>query len=155
MPARFLSHVGICVADLDRSIQFYCNVLDFEEIHRLHVNGPEAAQLIQLGGDMELDAVYLQRDGVRIELLHYPVPGSVGKPEARPLNGLGLTHLSFRVEDLPAMIDAIIAAGGRLLEGTQIYNEAYRAGAVFLTDPDGTRIELVESPGDPTSLPGA
>jgi len=155
MPAQFFSHVGICVSDLESSIRFYCDVLGFREIHRLHVNGPQAAALLELGEDLELDAVYLLRDGVRIELLHYPVPGHVGESKPKPMNGLGLTHLSLRVDDLHGMIEAVVGAGGTLIESTSIYSAEYKAGAVFLTDPDGTRIELVEAPGDPSSLPGA
>ena len=34
-------------------------------------------------------------------------------------------------------------------------DERVGVGAVFVTDPDGTRIELVQSPGDPSKLPGA
>jgi lactoylglutathione lyase len=155
MPAQYFSHVGICVSELERSIRFYCDVLGFREIHRLRVSGPEAAVLLELGEDLDLEAVYLLRDGVRIELLHYPVPGHVGEAKPKPMNGLGLTHLSLRVDDLPGMIEAVMGAGGSLIESTRIYSEEYKAGAVFLTDPDGTRIELVEAPGDPTSLPGA
>jgi hypothetical protein len=29
-----------------------------------------------------------------------------------------------------------------------------RTRAAFVTDPDGTRVELVEAPGDPAALPG-
>lgn len=155
MPAQFLSHVGICVSDLQRALRFYCEGLGFQEIHRLHVNGPEAAALLQLDEDLELDVVYLLRDGVRIELLHYPTPGSVGEGTPGPMNRLGMTHFSFRVSDLPLTIEALGDLGGACVEGTRIYSEAYKAGAVFVTDPDGTRIELVETPGDPTSLPGA
>jgi catechol 2,3-dioxygenase-like lactoylglutathione lyase family enzyme len=148
-----LSHIGICVSDLDASIRFYAEGLGFSERHRLLVTGAEAEQLLELE-KLELEAVYLERDGTRIELLHYRSPGHVGEPVPRPINRLGLTHLSMRVSDLDAAIRNLVSLGATLIEGTQMYNPAYEAGAVFLADPDGVRIELVQSPTDPDSLPG-
>jgi len=73
----------------------------------------------------------------------------------RPMNQLGLTHLSFRVDDLAATLQMIEKAGFAVLERTRIDIPAFEAGAVFITDPDGTLIELVQSPGDPSAPPGA
>jgi catechol 2,3-dioxygenase-like lactoylglutathione lyase family enzyme len=148
-----LSHIGLCVSDLDRSLAFY-RALGFEERSRLHLSGEPSAQLLELD-DVELTAVYLERDGTRIELLHYPSPGHVGDGAARPMNGLGLTHLSVRVDDLDTVASALDQAGGRVLEHSRIEIRAASTRAVFVTDPDGTRIELVEAPGDPSALPGA
>jgi catechol 2,3-dioxygenase-like lactoylglutathione lyase family enzyme len=47
------------------------------------------------------------------------------------------------------------AAGVRILDRTRIDIPAFEAGAVFVTDPDGTLIELVQAPGDPSVPPGA
>jgi len=154
MPVQLLSHIGICVSDLEASIRLYCDGLGFREIHRLKVAGKAAEQLLQLE-DLALTAVYLERDGVRIELLHYPSPGHVGEATPRPMNALGLTHLSLRVDDLEGTLGALRAAGAVVLEPTQMFNPEYGAGAAFVTDPDGTRIELVQAPGDPAGLPGA
>ena len=71
------------------------------------------------------------------------------------MNALGLTHLSFRVEDLEAVTARLVALGGRVLEDTRVDNPRYGASVLFLVDPDGTRIELVQQPGDPNSLPGS
>jgi len=148
-----LSHLGLCVADLDRARRFWCEGLGFREVGALRVAGEPSATLLELP-DVELDAVYLERDGVRLELLHYPTPGHTGTPEARPMNALGLTHLSFRVEDVPETAAALVALGARERPGTRVGNPEFAAGAVFLTCPDGSRIELVSMPGDPGRLPG-
>jgi catechol 2,3-dioxygenase-like lactoylglutathione lyase family enzyme len=147
-----LSHIGLCVSDLERSVVFY-RALGFEERARLNVSGEPSAQLLELEG-VDLRAVYLERDGTRIELLHYPSPGHVGDGAACPMNSLGLTHLSLRVDDLDAVADALALAGGRILERSRIGIPAAKTRAIFVTDPDGTRIELVEAPGDPHGLPG-
>jgi len=149
-----LSHIGICVAQLERSVRFYRDVFGFRELSRLDVEGADSARLLDLPGG-KLEAVYLERDGTRIELLYYPEAGHVPVDAPRPMNLAGLTHLSFRVADIDAVLAAAEEAGGRCLTGTRIDHPAWHSAAVFVTDPDGLRIELLQAPGDPDALPGA
>jgi catechol 2,3-dioxygenase-like lactoylglutathione lyase family enzyme len=149
-----LSHVGLCVADLERSLRFYVEGLGFRERSGLDLEGEPSATLLELPG-VALRARWLERDGTRLELLHFPRPGSVGDARPRPMNALGLTHLSFRVADLSAALARLEALGGRALTHTRVENHRLGMRAIFLADPDGTRIELIEGPGDPEALPGA
>jgi len=149
-----LTHIGLCVSDCERSLQFYRDVLGFRYLSELQLAGEPSSTLLQLP-DVELRAIYLERDGTRIELLHYPVPGHQGDGAPRPMNQLGLTHLSLRVDDLGGLLASLRAAGVRILDRTRIDIPAFEAGAVFVTDPDGTLIELVQAPGDPSAPPGA
>ena len=153
MAIQHLSHIGLCVADLAESLRFYTQGLGFRERHRLEVAGEHAERLLEIPG-LDLEAVYLERDGVCIELLHYRAPGHVGDDAARPMNARGLTHLSLVTDDLDGDLDRLQAIGGRVLDRTRIDNPAYNSSVVFVLDPDGTRIELVERPGDPRRLPG-
>ncbi len=153
MTITHLSHIGVCVADLGTALRFYTEGLGFRETHRLEVSGEHAERLLEIPG-LALEVVYLVRDGTCIELLHYREPGHRDGVSPRPMNARGLTHLSLRTDDLEGDVTALRALGGRLLEGTRIDNPAYSAACVFMTDPDGTRIELVERPGDQRDLPG-
>jgi catechol 2,3-dioxygenase-like lactoylglutathione lyase family enzyme len=154
MQVQRLSHIGICVTDLEASVVFYRDALGFSELSRLEVSGSEPERLLELK-DVALHAVYLERDGTRIELLHFDSPGETGGPGPRPVNQTGLTHLSFRVTSLDDTIAAVESRGGQVLESTRIQSPRYETSAIFVTDPDGLRIELLESPGDPNALPGA
>ncbi len=154
MAIQYLSHIGLCVDDLEASLRFYVLGLGFREIHRLQVEGEHAERLLDLPG-LALQVVYLERDGTRIELLHYTSPGAQGDASAKPMNVRGFTHFSLRTDDLDADVANLEALGGGLLDRTRIHNPDYEASAVFLTDPDGIRIELVQTPGDPDRLPGA
>ena len=149
-----LTHIGICVSDLERSLRFYRDLLGFKYISELEVAGEPSDTLLELR-DVKLRAVYLERDGTRIELLHYTSPGSEGDGAPTPMNRLGLTHLSLRVDDLEGLLKQLEKAGVRSLKATNVYNPRFQAGAIFITDPDGTRIELVMAPGDPARPPGA
>jgi catechol 2,3-dioxygenase-like lactoylglutathione lyase family enzyme len=138
------SHLGLCVADLERSLRFYCDGLGFREASRLEVKGEPSDTLLELS-DVELEAVYLLRDGFCLELLHYRAPGATGSAAPRAMNAVGLTHLSVRVASLDATAQRLAALGGRVLEQTRIDNPGLGALALFLVDPDGARIELVET----------
>jgi catechol 2,3-dioxygenase-like lactoylglutathione lyase family enzyme len=154
MVVRF-THVGICVADLPRARRFYCEGLGFTQVSELRISGEPAATLLQMP-EVDLHAVYLERDGMRIELLHYIVPRcSVPESNARSLNQVGLTHLSMRVDDLHRTLGDLERVGAATIEHSRIAIPDFNAAAVFVRDPDGTLIELVQAPGDPALPPGA
>src|SRR5262249_37565134 len=151
LPIQRLTHVGICVSDLERSLRFYRDLLGFSLEHQLEVAGEPTDTLLRLRGT-KLRALYLTRDGVRIELLHFASPPAPAARE-RVMNEHGLTHLSFRVADLDAMLAALRAAGVGVLEETVLRFPEFQSAACFITDPDGQLIELVEAPGDPAAPP--
>jgi catechol 2,3-dioxygenase-like lactoylglutathione lyase family enzyme len=140
-----ISHIGLCVSDRSRSRHFYESALGFRHVSDLDVKGEHASRLLRLK-DVELCAVYLERDGVTIELLDYASPGHSDDASPRVVNRLGLTHLSLKVDDLDAALAPIAGAGGRVLEETRI-EPGGGVKAVFVVDPDGTPIELVQYPG--------
>lgn len=153
IPLLRLTHVGIGVSDMERSLRFYRDLLGFQYEHELRVEGEPSDTLLRLR-DVSLHAVYLVRDGVRIELLHFVRPLA---PPARPraMNERGLTHLSFRVADLEVTVAALRAAGERVLDETIIRFPEFQSAACFIVDPDGQLIELVQTPGDPAAPPRA
>ena len=58
--------------------------------------------------------------------------------------------VEVEVESLEEVIDKLVPLGAKVLEQTRVRNDAFDADLVYLTDPDGMRIECVETPVDPT-----
>ena len=143
------SHLGICVSDLEASVRFYVEGLGFEPVmsHRI---GAEFGPLMEVDG-VELESRMLARDGVTIELLGYVSPGTLGDGSRRPMNQLGLTHLSLRVDDIDGVATTIEALGGTVVAATRTTFDLPGARLDFLycTDPDGVRIELMDLPSGP------
>jgi len=147
--ALTFSHVGICVSDLERSLRFYREALGFELVESYTV-GTEFGRLMEVEGNIVLQSRFITRDAVRIELLRFDAPGFKGPAARRPMNQLGLTHLSVRVTDVDATAARIRELGGSVLDHTRtkIDNpDGSRSDFVYCTDPDGVRIELMRLPG--------
>lgn len=139
-----VSHIGVCVSDLERSMRFYCDVLGFVvsgTMPDVHVEGEPSDTLLGLQ-DVKLHAVYLERDGFRLELLHYASPRSPGSAPRRAMNDLGFTHLSVQVPDVEAALSQL-AADGVAIDRDTVIQIGGLTVAAFVRDPDGLGIELV------------
>jgi predicted enzyme related to lactoylglutathione lyase len=137
-PSITISHVGICTSDLDRSARFYTEALGFALEYYVEVGAPFDS-LTELPGIKSRVGFFVQ-NGLRIELLGYESPAVVGSLERRPMNQVGITHLSLIVKDIRAVTERIVAFGGRVYPKTEVMTPKGRL--LFCTDPDGVRIEL-------------
>jgi len=138
-PAFAVSHIGLCVADLERSQRFYTEGLGFQAAHRL-AGGNDLAGAAEVSPPIEMWSQFLVKGDTRLELMAWPKPGVCGQPSTAR-NHLGFTHLSFAVEDLEAAVAHLVSLGATLVDGSQ-YEAASGMRLVFLADPDGTRLEL-------------
>jgi len=142
-----LGHLGICVSDMEKSISFYRDLLGFRPLSQVSVQGEEADRLLRLEG-VDQRTVFLERDGLRLALFAYASPRPVGSGQPRAMNELGMAAIMLRVDDLDATLEPFRKAGIRILEETYTTHPAFRSKLVFLCDPDGTLIELIQMPGD-------
>ena len=122
-----IDHVALSVADLDRSVKFYTEVLGFKISPREHQKpgieyfldcGPSLIGLIQ--GDPSGDRHELQ-DG-----------------------GLGGNHFSFRIptRDFDAAVEELKARGVTVT----FFKKRERSWSVYFLDPDGNKLEMTSWP---------
>jgi lactoylglutathione lyase len=140
-----MSHAGLCVADLAASLRFYTEGLGYEVAEGYDV-GDEVADTLEVPHGVQLRSQMIVKDGTKLELLGWTSPAVVGTPSTAR-NQLGLTHLSFDVDDLPAVEARLVALGATVIESTRTHIDMGEAtlDLLFLADPDGTRIELMET----------
>jgi catechol 2,3-dioxygenase-like lactoylglutathione lyase family enzyme len=139
------SHLGCCVRDLDRSLRFYCEGLGFETAEGYDLDGGMLTGLdraLEVDAPVRLRSQMITNSALKIELLHFTSPGADGAPSTRR-NRLGLTHLSFLVDDVDRVAARLAELGGTVLESTRT-QLGYEV--VFLADPDGVRVELMAPP---------
>lgn len=121
-PRVDIGHVHLKVADLERAIGFYRDVLGFE--------------LTQLMGD---SAAFLGAGGY-----HHHIGlntwSSTGGPRPDP-RAAGLYHLAIRYPDRTALADALrrVLEAGIPLDGASDHGVSE---ALYLRDPDGNGVEL-------------
>ncbi|MDB5294531.1 MAG: glyoxalase [Phycisphaerales bacterium] len=121
-PSVRIGHVHLRVADLDRSLAFYCGVLGFQLTQRFG----KGAAFISAGG-------YHHHIGLNTwESLG-------GRPP--PLGSTGLYHLAILYPTRPLLADALrrLVAAGVALEGAADHGVSE---ALYLHDPDGNGVEL-------------
>lgn len=135
-------HVGHCVGDLERARRFYVEALGFEVVNEISPPDSPSDRLLRIPAPIGLTAVYLRKDGLVLELLHFARQGNPDGAE-RAVNEPGLTHLSFSVDDVDAVAARAAELGGEVLTDTHI------GTAVFLRDPDGQLIELFPTSSRP------
>jgi len=123
-----LLHTRMRVDDLERTVNFYKDVLGLEEIRR-H-KSPRGSELVFLRtpGSEEL-----------IEITYFPGSGKVSVQE-------DLMHLAFEVEDLAAFGRHIKGKGIDFSDGPTT-SQSTGTTFAFIDAPEGYEIELIESAG--------
>ncbi len=139
-------HTGITVANLERSLAFWRDVLGFELSHRPHQRGELAHQITGVSG-AEISIAVLKGYGHKIELLEYLEPSDREHFHPRPCD-VGSVHVAFVVDDLDAVLGSITASGWKAAGHPQTLNAGPNAGkrVVYVRDPDGTTIEFMQPP---------
>jgi catechol 2,3-dioxygenase-like lactoylglutathione lyase family enzyme len=134
------SHFGVCVSNLERSVALYGEALGFEK-GESHSIGREFASLMDLE-DVTLASQFMRKGTTTIELLEFEDPAPYGDRVRRALNQLGITHFSFRVNDVAAAAAKVVECGGTVVETSRTTLGSLEF--VYCTDPDGVRIELMD-----------
>jgi len=148
-PFRIISadHTGITVSNLERSLQFWQNVLGFELSHTAHQTGELAKEITGVEGAEIKLAVLKVPGGHKIELLEYLAPADRKRAELRPCD-IGFVHLALLVNNLDAVVEQIAASGWKSAGKPQRLQSGPNAGkrVVYVRDPDGTTIEFMQVP---------
>ena len=151
MSVRAFSHVALRVTDLERSLRFYRDGLGFVEVSRVEVEGGPTALLLGEPKAM-LSAIFLERDGVARELQTLVLPD--GRILEMPDVGLGWSHIGLRVDDVAETAASLDGLGGEVIESSRYRDLQLGSHVVFVKDPDGARVELIELPGAADQLVG-
>ena len=140
-------HTGITVSNLERALEFWQNVLGFEFSHRAHQSGEMVEQITGVKG-AELKLAVVKAPGHKIELLEYLAPPDRKQHvDLRPCD-VGSVHVALAVDNLDAVLEKIAASGWKAAGKPQTLKTGPNAGkrVVYVRDPDGTTIELMQQP---------
>lgn len=142
-------HVSFTVSDMDRSLEFYREILGLQVTADWETSADYLSQITGFPNTkLRIAFVTLPGDQIKLELIQYLSP--VGMAGELPTNIPGAAHICFRVDDIWATYEALRARGVKFksepVEITSIANAGARG--VYLTDPDGITFELIQpAPG--------
>ena len=150
MQARGISHIAVCVRDLDRSLLFYRDILgmtvtmdaiqDTTTGSRAHTykHRRDTRRVVHLGWAEETEP-YL------VMTCH---PGDQPDGEPIKLDQIGVSHFSFTVDDLPGLADELVAKGVEIPGGIEAFTNAQgNLTAFYALDPDGILVQFDNGTG--------
>ena len=147
MIERF-DHTSFTVADVERAVAFWRDAVGFAVADLSLREGDWLGAVVGVPG-ARCRIAHLHGHGTHLEFIQYLAPA--GSDMTGPPHRPGTGHVAFVVQDIEAMAKRMLEAGaseqGRITRCTS--GPAAGCLAVYLRDPNGIIVELVElSPGD-------
>ncbi|WP_266082143.1 VOC family protein [Haladaptatus caseinilyticus] len=132
-------HFGVTVTDLDRAVEFYRDVLNLSVLDRFTVSGTSFSTAVAVDGATGRFA-HLSAGTARVELIEYEPTGE--KRGESAINEPGAKHLGLEVDDIDTFFETL-PRNVESLSKPQTTESGSRI--LFLRDPDGNLIELIET----------
>jgi catechol 2,3-dioxygenase-like lactoylglutathione lyase family enzyme len=139
-----LDHIAVTVSDLDRSLAFYTNVLGLREAGRHLLEGETISTMTGKSGVVMQVVRLATPDGSRVllDLQQYLSPkGLVSNAQLGMANH---SHFCFEVRDIQKAYRELQAKGVSFVSAPVTFGLEEPVKVVFLKDPDGFILELVE-----------
>lgn len=134
-----IAHTMIRVRNLEKSVQFYTNVLNMQIIKRKeYPEGKFTLVFLGYGDEKSTATVELTYNW---ETSHYDI-------------GNGFGHIALEVNDIYVLCDNIAAKGGKVVRAPGPMKHGTTVIA-FVEDPDGYKIELIERKANLFEQPAA
>lgn len=144
------SHVAMCVRDMDRSLAFYRDLLGLRVIkdevqETSRATRSDGLPYLYRADRRQRRIVYLRvgaasRSAVLVITEH---PGEQVDGAPIMLDELGVSHVSFRVADVEAVAQRLLAQGAEPCAPLDAFRDASgRLRTVFFRDPDGIIVQF-------------
>ncbi|GAB4463377.1 MAG: hypothetical protein OHK0029_31950 [Armatimonadaceae bacterium] len=144
-----INHINIVVADMERSLRFYVDLLQMRITFETDLHGDWIDTVTRLAG-VSARCVFVQPigGGARLELLEYRLPPGAALPENCLANTQGLRHIALEVKDLNAWYQKLSENGITTLSPPVLVPfrivEGIQKRLLYCRDPDGVIVELCE-----------
>ncbi|MHB0998443.1 MAG: VOC family protein [Armatimonadota bacterium] len=141
-----LEHVGLSVADMERSLAFYRDTLGMEVVMDLDFQ-PESklGEIVGMAG-ASARVVHLRCGETILELFEYRNPRGRLISDDRQQADHGFVHIGLKVTEIHELYDSLLNMGIRFLSPPV----ELRPGAwiAYFKGPDGEVCELRQTPGN-------
>ena len=144
------NHVGIVVANLDKSIAFYEALTGLKVTNVDQIGGDRMAQVLGLKKTL-IRYANLHLENINMDLLEYEQPEPVKAHYEN--NQISAMHLCFEVDNIQDAVKRLKDAGIKLSGEPIIFEAAdglksgFGTAVAYFDDPDGTHLEIIEPQG--------
>lgn len=143
-----IAHIGFTVQDLDRSVEFYRDVLGLSYLGEMEMGGPETAALFKEPG-CTARVAYLataDKNAAPVELIQFTSRSAdKGTPS---LFTTSISELCFATDDIDREYEELCKKGVRFLSEPQTFDSTEygfgKSRAVYFYDPDDNILELIQ-----------
>ena len=156
MRATGVSHIAVCVRDLEKSLGFYRDILGMKVKMQATQQmqgqaGAESAEMYQGPHEARTMANVWFEGPNGEELAPFLVltshPGDDVGGEPIKLDQIGISHISFTVDDVPSVAAELEAKGVPLAGNLSDFTNAQGiVGTIFVYDPDGVLVQFDQGP---------
>jgi catechol 2,3-dioxygenase-like lactoylglutathione lyase family enzyme len=135
------SHVGISVANLERSIAFYRDLLGMTVVEEVTFGGARYEAILALKRARGRIAI-LKADSLVVELFEFLEPVPKAMDRMRPVSDHGITHVALEVDNVQELYERLSTAGV-YFHSPPIHFPGC-ATAAYARDPDGNAVEMLQ-----------
>ena len=139
---RQIRHTGLVVADLEKALHFWRDLLGFRLEKQMEESGAHIDAMMGLKGVLVTTVKMTAPEGGMIELLYFhshpDSPSWMGTPFST-----GLTHVAMTVINLDDAYEKLTCAGAEFFAPPQ-YSPDGAVKVIYCKGPEGVLLELVE-----------
>jgi len=137
-----IRHVGLVVADLEKSLKFWCDTMGFVVSRQMEESGPHIDAMMGLKDVRITTAKLAAPDGNLLELLYFHSHPDKQRWEGRPYS-TGFTHIALTVQNLEETLRRLKLVGASVPAEPQLSPDG-QVKVIYASGPEGVLLELVE-----------
>ena len=149
MEATGVTHIGICVRDMEKSLAFYRDALGMKVLGDRATDPTEGGRPHNYKHRRKtrrwVSLSYGEGSSPTLTLTSHPGEKPDGKPIL--LDQVGISHFSFGVNDVKALAEELISKGVELAGPMEAFtNPRGEIRSIYVRDPDGILVQF-NAPG--------
>jgi len=137
-----IRHVGLVVADLEKSLKFWCETMGFVVSRQMEESGSHIDAMMGLKDVRVTTAKLAAPDGNLLELLCFHSHPDKQHWEGKPYS-TGFTHIALTVQDLEETLRRLKLVGASVPAEPQLSPDG-QVKVIYASGPEGVLLELVE-----------
>ena len=146
MDTTGVSHIAICVRDMDKSLAFYRDILGMkvtmDEVQDTTQGGLPSVYKHKRKTRRSVHVTYGEGNAIP-SLVLTSHPGDQADGEPIKLDQIGISHLSFTVPNVKELSDELVAKGVQLAAPIEAFTDPQgRVDSIFVYDPDGILLQF-------------